>query len=302
MNKRGWIGAGLVMMALCVTTSARAYPEYVKPAGAAACTSCHNDSHGNGFKSGILNAFEQGGLSGLYDFLHPDTNPVIRPINGKWDITVGEAPLIIPVKVYDAEQDSFALHGSAPTGYSLSSIYTDSATRLPTINFRWSPSATQANKLYSFSVYAQETGDRRTLRSNTVTVLIQVWPPRTSATRYVGQFQLQQALWQNKQLKLAGSLVFKSTTTAAQRMAALAALSLSIKNAKGETLHAPVKLSLQTNGAWYKSLTLTRAEDDDGYEEDDDELKPPCAVKLEYEGFKVARSVVSTAPEWECED
>jgi len=296
-----WLAAALGWAAaVCMITDAWGYPEYVAPTEAAGCTSCHNDNFGNGFKPGVLAAFEQGGLAGLKAFLHPaapkDTKPVIRSINSKWDITVGETPLVIPIKVYDAEKDSFALHGSAPAGYTLSSVYTDSVSKLPTIDFRWAPTAAQANKLYLLSVYAKETGSGRTLSSSAVKTVIQVWPARTSTTKNVSQFMLQSAQWKNGKLILAGRLVFKSNLSSAQRAAALASLTMSIKSSDGHTLHSPVKLAPKANNSWYKSITLINADDED------DEQKPPCAVKLEYEGLKVARAVSLASAEDECED
>ena len=299
MNTRFCSTAFMLFWAMGVVTTAWAYPQYVEPAGASGCTSCHSDSYGNGFKPGVLSAFEDDGLDGLYDFLHPNTAPVIRAINKKWDITVGEAALVIPIKVYDAEKDSFALHGSAPSGYTLSSLYTDSATKLPTINIRFAPTPAQANKLYSLKVYAQETGNRRNLNSNTVSAQIQVWPARTSATRYVSQFSLENAQWQDNKLKLAGRLVFKASTTDAQRQWALTNLAMTIKNTKGSTLYMPVKLTPSATGNWSKALTLPV---DDEHEDEEDPLKPPCAVRLEYEGFKVARMVTLPTQATDCED
>jgi len=294
MNKQ-WRAAAIGWAAaVCIMTNAWGYPEYVAPTGAAGCTSCHNDNYGNGFKQGILAAFEQGGLAGLRIFLHPaaplDTKPVIRSINSKWDITVGETPLVIPLKVYDAENDSFALHGSAPAGYTLSQVYIDSASNLPTIDVKWAPTAGQANKLYPLSVYAMETGSGRTLSSNTVKTIIQVWPARVSATKNVSQFMLQAAQWKNGKLNLAGRLIFKSGLTAAQRTDALASLTMSVNSIDGYTLRPPVKLAPQANGNWFKSLTLTGIE------------HVPCAIKLEYEGLKVARTVALASEEGECEN
>lgn len=294
MNKRRFAVAAGWAAAVCITTNAWAYPEYVAPTGAAGCTSCHNDNYGNGFKAGILAAFEQGGLAGLKVFLHPaapkDTKPVIRPINSKWDITVGETPLVIPLKVYDAEKDSFALHGTAPTGYTLSNVYIDSASKLPTIDFKWAPTADQASKLYLLSVYASETGAGRTLSSSAVKTVIQVWPARTSASRNVSQFMLQSAQWKSGKLNLIGSLAFKTGLSDAQRAAALANLTMSVKSADGYTISPPVKLAPQANGNWYKSLSLTGVE------------KVPCMIKLEYEGLKVARTVSLASAGDECEE
>ncbi|MDO9105593.1 MAG: hypothetical protein Q7U57_11610 [Methylovulum sp.] len=294
MNKQWVAAATITVAAVCMAADVSAYPEYVAPTAASGCTACHNDNYGNGFKAGILAAFEEGGLAGLKAFLHPvvpvNHNPVLRGINSKWDITVGETPLVIPFKVYDADNDSFALHGSAPTGYSFSTVYIDSASKLPTMNFKWSPTAAQANKLYVLSVYAKETGSGRTLSSNTVKTTIQVWPARTSVTKNISQFMLLSAQWKDGKLNLAGWLAFKPNLTTAQRAAVLANLTMSVKSSKGYTLRAPVKLTPQASGNWYKSLALTDVE------------KVSCAIKLEFEGLKVARTVTMASEEDECED
>ncbi len=296
MNKH-WLTTAIGIIAVFfMIKNAWSYPEYVAPTEADGCTSCHNDNHGNDFKPGILAAFEDSGLAGLKDFLHPatpvitDTKPVLKTINSKWDVTVGEAPLVIPLKVFDAEQDNFDLHGSAPTGYTLSDIYIDGTSNLPTINLIWAPTASQANKRYLLSVYAKETGIGRTLSSNVIKTVIQVWPARVSATRNVSQFSLQGAQWKNGKLNLAGQLLFDDNLTEAQRNTALASLTMSIKTTDGQTLNAPVKLTPQANGNWTKSLVLTGIDD------------IPCAIKLEYEGIKVSRTVNIASEEGECDD
>jgi len=279
-----WAAATVV-----VSTDASARPEYVAPTGAAGCTSCHYDNSGSGFKPGVLAAAASplGKIAGLKAFLHPtavDTKPVLHPINPKWDITVGEAPLVISLQVSDAENDTFALHGSAPTGYTLSPVYLKN--NLPTIDFKWAPTAAQASKVYPLSVYVQETGTGRTLSSNTVTANIQVWPARVSATKNVSQFMLQGAQWTNNTLSLAGQVVFKANLTVAQRTSALASLTLNIMSSSGVIVYAPVKLSPQVNGNWFKAIPLTGSE-------------VPCSIKLSYEGLKAARSV-SLAPAATC--
>lgn len=289
MNKN-MLGVSLCVALAGIATDGAAKPEFVQPTGAAGCTSCHYDNNGSGFKPGVLAAASSpdGLIAGLKAFLNPptapDTKPVLHPINPKWDVTVGEAPLVISLQVSDAENDTFALHGSAPSGYSLSSLY--SKNNLPTIDFKWSPSAAQANKVYTLSVYAAETGTGRVLSSNTVTANIQVWPARTSATRNISRFTLQGAQWKNNTLKLSGSLAFKSGLSATQRAAALASLTMTMTSANGVIVHTPVKLVPQASGNWSKSFNMTAGE-------------VPCQIKLDYEGLKAMRTV-SLAPAASC--
>jgi hypothetical protein len=291
-------------LSLWIASDAWSYPAYVAPTSASGCTSCHNDNYGYGFKSGILAAFEQGGLAGLKNFLHPvvvnpvdpdpededdsdsdddtdpiepvNTKPVIRSINSKWDITVGEAPLVIPIKVYDAETNSFDLHGTAPVGYSFSAVYLDNVTKLPTSDFIWSPSVTQANKSYLLNIYAHETD--RDVSSSPVRTIVQVWPARESSTKNISQLQLTGAQLKNGKLNLAGTLSYRSGLTEAQKAVIQATLVMSVKDLMGNTINTPVKILPQANGNWYKTLTLTGK-------------KIPCTIKLEYEGLRVSRSL-----------
>lgn len=288
----GWLG-------LWLASDAWSYPAYVAPTDASGCTSCHNDNYGNGFRSGILAAFEQGGLVALKAFLHPvvvspvdpnpedntdpddsiepvNTKPVIRPINSKWDITVGEAPLVIPIKVYDAESNSFDLHGTAPVGYSFSAVYLDNVTKLPTSDFIWSPTATQANKSYLLNIYASETDSD--VSSSPIRVVVQVWPARVSNTKNISQFQLTGAQLKNGKLNLTGTLNYRAGLTDSQKASAQATLTMSVKDLMGNTINSPVKISPQANGNWYKTLTLTTT-------------NIPCTIKLEYEGLRVSRNL-----------
>lgn len=268
-----------------VVTNALAHTEYVAPTGARGCIDCHTSPAGGaGYKPGVLEAFASGGIAGLKAFIQAsaDTKPVIHPINSKWDVTVGETPILIPLHVSDTENDTFAIHGSAPAGYSLSKQYIDSASNLPTVDYKWKPTAAQANKVYTVSFYAKETGTGRTLASNTVTAKIQVWPARVSATKNVSQFALQGAQWKSNKLTLAGQVIFKAGMTSAQRSATIANLRMSVMSAKGVIISSPLLLTPQANGNWSKTLPLTASQ-------------VPCNIKVVYEGLKSTRAV-SLAP------
>ena len=266
-----------------------AYEEFVAATGASGCAACHLDNDGNGYRTGVRTAYETGGIDGLIAFLNPDTKPQIRTINSKWDITVGEAALVIPLRVSDAEHDTFSMKGSLPLGAKFSKVYTDTVTQLPTVNFIWSPTADQADdggnndvdnsKLYKLSFTAKENAPGRTLSSNTVSTTIQVWPVRTSATKQVSKFQLQTAKWENSKLILKGQVFFKSWVTAEQRKAALANLTMRVESIKGAFVINPVKLSPQANGSWQKTLTLPTS------------VYVPCTVWVNYEGLNAARTV-----------
>ncbi|MCF7988248.1 MAG: hypothetical protein K9L60_11830 [Methylovulum sp.] len=291
MNKNLLLTTLFTTTAMVMSLDVLARPEYVQPTGAAGCTSCHNDNLGNGFKPGVIAATQspQGFIAGLTAFLHPttttpDTKPFLHPINTKWDITVGEMPLTIPLQVTDSENDTFDLHGSAPQAYTVSKVYLSN--NIPTINFTFTPSAAQANKVLPVSFYVKETGAGRTLSSNTVNATIQVWPARTSATKNVSQFALQGAQWKNNVLTLAGKVVYKSNLTAQQRAAAMAKLTMSLTSSTGIVISPPVKLTPAANGYWQKNINLSAT-------------AVPCGIKLNYEGLQAAR-IVSLAPAASC--
>lgn len=291
MNKKLLSAVIWVVTTLGAITDASARPEYVAPTGAAGCTDCHvSEFGGPPWKPGVLGAFAAGGIAGLAVFIQSlspvaaDTKPVLHPINPQWDVTVGEIPLLIPLRVSDAENDTFSVRGSAPmTGYSFSAVRIDSQSNLPTIDFEWAPIATQANKNYKLSVYAQETGAGRTLSSNTVTTNIHVWPARVSATKNVSQFMMQGAQWRNNKLIITGQVIFKPTVTAANRATALNTLRMSVRSNSGFVIGLPLKLTPNANGKWTKTLTLTGTE-------------VPCLVKLKYEGLNAARTVKLAPP------
>ncbi len=271
-----------------INTSALAREQYLTITGAAGCTTCHVDENGGApWNPGVLEAFDSNGIQGLIDFVNtattnttPDTAPILSQINNQWDVTVGETPLVISLQVFDQENDSFALQGSAPMqGYTLSPLYIGSTSNLPTIDFNWAPTAVQANKNYKISVYAQENGSGRTLKSNTVSASIFVWPARANAaTAIVKEFKLQTARWSAGKLMLSGQVIFKPEATAEQRMNALNTLTMQLTSKSGFVLASPLKLKLNSTGAWTRALSLSST-------------KVPCAIKANYEGLNSLRSV-----------
>jgi hypothetical protein len=285
-------GALLITASAILAGTALAREEYVEPTGAKGCTDCHKDDFGNGYLPGVLEASASplGLFEGLREFLRKgaaqptNTAPVLHPINPKWDVTVGEAPLVIPLQVTDKEDDSFALHGSAPSGYSTSKVYVKN--NLPTIDFTWRPTAAQANKTYPVSLHVQETGDGSSLKSNTITATIQVWPARRSRTKQVAQFMLQAAQWKNRTLTLSGQIAFNSNVNAAQRNAALSNLRMSVTSANGKIISQPVRLTANNTGSWTRTITLAAN-------------KTPCTVVVSYEGLNASRPV-SQAPSRTC--
>lgn len=280
---------GVIIYSLLITP-ASAREQYLIATGAHSCTTCHIDEYGGpGWKPGVLDDFYQNGIQGLIDYVKAatiDTAPVLSQINSQWDITVGEAPLVISLQVFDQENDSFLLHGKGKlpiTGYTLSPLYTDSATNLPTYDLKWSPTAQQANKSYKIKIYAQENGDDRLLTSNTVTANITVWPARANAvTAKVKEFKLLTARWLVNKLVLSGQVIFKPTVTTAQRNAALSSLTMQLRSNSDFVFGSPLTLKLNSNGDWTSIIPLTNTQ-------------VPCLVKAEYEGLNASR-IVKLAP------
>lgn len=287
-----WTGALMLSTSALLAGDVFAWPSYVQPTGAKSCESCHQSSQGNGYLPGILEAARSplGKIAGLKAFINktqveeevekPNTAPVLHPINTKWDITVGEAPLIVPFQVSDKEEDDFILLGSMPSGISTSQVYNKN--NLPTIDLKWSPTAAQANKNYFINVYAQETGDGRALKSNLISANIQVWPARNTKTKFISQFIVQGAQWQSDTLTLSGQLIFKRGLSPANRRKALSSLAMDITSASGASISQAVKLTLGKNGSWTNIFTLNANE-------------TPCIIRASYEGLNAARPV-SQAP------
>jgi len=290
-----------VLFCVLFSASSYSYPQFKSFTNAPDCTSCHQDNYGHGFKTGVLAKFEETGLAGLKDFVNaslqqatgfnntvtlqntvrlPNTPPEIRPVNTKWDITVGEAALVIPFTISDAEQNQVVLHGSAPTGASFSQVYLDKVTQLPTINFIWLPTPEQAKKQFTLNVFAEEIDASPALRSTSIKTVIQVWTARNSATKHIKRFSLFSAEVINNTLKLSGNIQFQANLSNAQRSTLLKKLNMSLKTSKDRLISTAVKLTINAKGDWFKTISLAKA------------TPPPCIVKLEYEALKAARSVV----------
>jgi hypothetical protein len=283
----------LLLSLLGVTPHAFAHDWYVIPAGAMGCGDCHINPAGGGVvKDGVLNAahkYPGDPIKGLYAFLHTDIAPVLKPISNQWDVTVGELGLTIPFRVDDFNRDTFTIKGTfspVVTNTTISALSTNAG--LPSRNLKWTPTAAQANLTYILSAYVQENSLGRSLKSNTVTAKIHVWPARTSATKNVQQFALQDAKWAVNTLTLSGLMTFKPTVTAAQRTASLSALSMSLKSNLGKVMEggAAVKLAPNKLGIWTQTFIVTDAQ-------------VPCVIKASYEGLNAMRTVTS-APSATC--
>lgn len=90
----------------------------------------------------------------------------------------------------------------------------------------------------------------------------------------VNKFSVSSAKWLANKLTVSGLVIFKKTTTAAAKAAALKTLRLTIKSNAGKSVGTPVPLVVNAKtGAWTKIFALTA-------------VQVPCFVKAEYEGLK----------------
>lgn len=314
MNKKIFFITLSAIANMGMVNNVLAQASYVFPAGALGCADCHVGTGKQTFVPGILETFpidqslsvldKMKAIHALTDaqrapafatikaMLNPpatavDTNPVVHPVNSKWDVTVGEAPLVIPVYVSDAENDAFDTHGN---GLTVSPIAIDNATGLPKFTLTWSPTATQAGYTYPVTIFVKETerSAGRILTSNTVLTKVKIWPARANAaTAQVSQFVLQAAKWKKNTLNLEGQIVFKSTVTAAQQAAALATLSMTLTTSKTATpVGSPMPLTVDATGKWKQAIPLNATQ-------------VPCSVVADYEGLKAERPVLS-APRATC--
>lgn len=254
------------------------------------CGFCHSSpiQSKQDLRSGVASAFNQDqiNLSGLKKFLAqqgPKSNnskPVISPIALEWDIDAGQS-LTIPLSVFDAEQDAFQLVGKLP-GSRFSEVYIAN-TGLLTVDFMWTPTTAQANKVYTVKLTAKQVNSPK-LSSAPVTAKIRVWPAGARDLAYVSKLVVATSKWSAGKLTLKGKVTLNKIMTAAEKSAFLSRANLTATISQGTTGSGAVigkllPLSLSANGSW--SLT-------------DMTLTAPfsCALTVEFEGKKAVRTIV----------
>jgi hypothetical protein len=212
-----------------------------------------------------------------------DTKPTLNSISPEWDAEAGQ-PFTIPLSVVDAEQDDFVITGG-PKGSTFSQSY--DLNQLPTVDFQWTPTDAQANKIYTVKFKAKETAAKK-LSSNIVTAKIRVWPAggQTDAAS-VSKFSVSTTKWKPDVLTLSGKVKLNKIMSPAQRMAFLAKeLDLTITSGNTGTGlpvgSSPLLLKLANNGNWTVTMPLSEAE-------------VPCQITLKYQDRPATRTV-SRAP------
>ncbi len=207
-----------------------------------------------------------------------NTKPVLNSVTQQWDIEAGQL-LTIPLSVKDAEQDEFMITGSV-TGSTFSQVYPNAGTLLPTIDFQWTPTATQVNKIYTITFMAKETKTVQKLASNKVSVRIRVWPAGNRDAASVNKLNVSTSVWKAGTLTLTGNVVLNSLLTTAERQTFIAKkLDLTVINGKNATngvIIGTVPLTLDKKGNWSVSLAVAQA---------------PCDITLQYEGQNASRTV-----------
>ena len=203
-----------------------------------------------------------------------NTKPVLNAVAKQWDATVGEL-FTIPLSVNDAEQDEFTILGKV-AGSKLSAIHADAA-GLPSIDFEWTPTAAQANKIFTITFQAKETKTTQKLVSNKVSVKIRVWAAGNRNSASVKTFTVTTSKFASGKLDLSGKVTLNSILTAAEKKDFLAQkLDLTVSDKNG-VLIGSVPLTLDASGNWSATLPANQA---------------TCDIVLQYEGKSAARTVV----------
>ncbi|MDD5227848.1 MAG: hypothetical protein PHN45_01265 [Methylococcales bacterium] len=203
-----------------------------------------------------------------------NTAPVLNAVAPQWDAKVGEL-ISIPLSVKDAEQDTFTMTGSV-NGSKFSAVHPDAA-GLPSIDFTWTPTATQVNKIFTVTFQAKETKTTQHLASNKVSVKIRVWAAGNKSAASITKLNVITSKWTAGKLNLAGNVVLNSLLTPAEKQTFIAQkLDLTVSSSSG-ALVGSTPLTLDTKGNWSATLPVTQS---------------PCDIILQFDGQNAARTVV----------
>ena len=208
-----------------------------------------------------------------------NTKPILNPIAQEWDVNVGEL-LTIPLSVNDAQQDEFTLTSTMIMGEFGAVHHNDE--NVPTVDFLFTPTEEQGNKIYTTTFSAKETKTTQHYVSNKVAIKIRVWPSANHDIDAATQLTISNAQWQSSTLHLDGQVVLNHLLTMEERQAFInQQFDLIIRSPEDNILHIePLKLSNQ--GLWEISFPLSLQQ-------------TPCHVMLEFNNRK-ARHQVLNAP------
>jgi len=281
--------SAVILAALGMTAKVSANPQIAGKYGTADCTLCHTSMDGgqNNLRPGVEAAYDKDkkNLTALRQLLEggsPTTNtkPTLSLIGAEWDAEVGQM-LTIPLSVSDNEQDSFAIVGKYPNG-SFSPEYT-ADNSLPTVDYQFTPTAAQANKVFKVKFQAKETDTVKKYASNAIQAKIRVWPAGDRDQAFVSKWIVAKTKWQNGSVSLSGKVVLNKLMNAEEKNAFLGRNDLVVDISQGTdglgaVISAAQPLSFDNKGNW-SLANLPLAE------------PFACSLTVEFEGKKASRKI-----------
>ncbi len=204
-----------------------------------------------------------------------NTKPKLNPVKAQWDVQVGET-LMIPLSVIDDEEDEFTIATSKLVGSTLSDVYQNDA-GFPTIDFEWTPTLANVNKIQGIAFQAKETATAKKYTSNKVAVKVRVWAAGDRDAASITKLNVMTSKFSAGTLKLAGNVKFNNLLTATERQAFIdQALPLTVNDASGSNLNSD-SVTWSKNGNWIVSIPMISA---------------PCDITLEFAGQNASRKVI----------
>lgn len=275
--------AGLILAA-----NAQAKPEWASKFGVG-CIACHTSSSGGSVRSAALSAYRAGGLvPGLRDFVQAsgaNTRPHINAVAPEWDAEAGQL-LTIPLAVSDEQQNNFDIFSKPSV---VGATFSDSSTNignLPTVDFQWTPSDAQADKIYNLSFYVKETDSVEKLKSLPLKVKIRVWPAGNRDRSSVERFLVSTTKWQDGKLLLKGKLVLNKVMTPAEKLAYFGRTDLTVDltqgiDGTGTAIATAIPIQFDVHGNW--RLTNVALSASPAF---------ACNLTIMFEGARATRKII----------
>ncbi|HCU00021.1 MAG TPA: hypothetical protein DF614_08250 [Methylococcaceae bacterium] len=225
----------------------------------------------------ILSASQISCIDPIISPTEQNTKPILGAVQQTWDVNVGEL-LRLPLCVTDAQRDEFKLKSTMLIGqFSEPYLNTDN---LPTVDFLFTPTAQQGNKIYSTAFTARETRTTQHYTSNKVAIKIRVWPSANHDIDAITTLSVLRAFWENGHLILDGQMTFNTLLTQEERSAFITQqFELIISTQNAQLLHT-TPLTLDNQGYWHVTFPLAHAQ-------------TPCNVMLEFNTHKVSHAVTN---------
>ena len=203
-----------------------------------------------------------------------NTKPILNFVAPQWDIQVDKL-LSIPLSVIDTEQDEFTIIQTTLAGSTLSEIHPDTA-GLQSIDFEWTPTQANVNKVFTLTFQVKEKSTKPALVSNKVTVKVRVWAAGDRDAASITKLNVMTSKFSAGTLKLAGNVKFNSLLTATEIQSFVAKnLDLTISDTNG--LIDSLPLTLDKKGNWAILIPMISA---------------PCDITLAFAEQYASRRVV----------